>query len=79
VATDSAPEPSPTTDRITRWLLVAIGVYTGLLVTLLNFFLLGSGKPVDRAVILPFPFVVLAAPVVLLREWLGVQFLPGVD
>jgi hypothetical protein len=30
------------------------------------------------AVILLFPFVVLAAPVILLREWLGVQFLPGV-
>jgi hypothetical protein len=30
------------------------------------------------AVVLPFPFVVLAAPVVLLREWLGIKFLPGV-
>jgi hypothetical protein len=30
------------------------------------------------AVVLPFPFVVLAAPVVLLREWLGIEFLPGV-
>jgi uncharacterized protein len=30
------------------------------------------------AVILPFPFVVLAAPVVLMREWLGIEFLPGV-
>ena len=29
------------------------------------------------AVILPFPFVALAAPVILLREWLGVEFLPG--
>ena len=25
-----------------------------------------------------FPFVVLAGPVVLLREWLGIEFLPGV-
>jgi hypothetical protein len=30
------------------------------------------------AVVLPFPFVVLAGPVVLLREWLGIKFLPGV-
>jgi hypothetical protein len=30
------------------------------------------------AVFIPFPFVVLAAPVVLLREWLGIEFLPGV-
>jgi hypothetical protein len=43
---------SPRTDRITRWILTAIGVYTALLVTLLNIFLLGSGKPIDRAVIL---------------------------
>ena len=31
------------------------------------------------AVVLPFPFVVLAVPVVLLREWLGIEFLPGVQ
>jgi len=31
------------------------------------------------AVVLPFPFVVLAAPVILLRQWLGVEFLPGVQ
>jgi hypothetical protein len=30
------------------------------------------------AVVLPFPFVVLAAPVILLRQWLGIEFLPGV-
>lgn len=42
----------PRTDRITRWILFAIGIYTGGLVTLLNIFLLGSGKPTDRAVIL---------------------------
>jgi hypothetical protein len=30
------------------------------------------------AVVFPFPFVILAAPVVLLRESLGVEFLPGV-
>jgi hypothetical protein len=32
----------------------------------------------SMAVVLPFPFVVLAAPVVLLREWLGIEFFPGV-
>ena len=85
--------------------MTAIGIYTGLLVTLLNVFLLGGfwvfvyglmvylpacTVPQDRpakpprwwsyplAVVLPFPFVVLAAPVVLLREWLGIEFLPGV-
>jgi hypothetical protein len=30
------------------------------------------------AIFLPFPFVVLAAPVVLLRQWLGIEFWPGV-
>jgi len=52
VATDSAPESSPTTDRITRWLLIAIGVYSCALVTLLNVILLGSGNTKDRAIIL---------------------------
>ena len=31
------------------------------------------------AVVLPFPFVVLAGPVILLRQWRGVQFRPGVS
>jgi hypothetical protein len=30
------------------------------------------------AVVFPFPFVILAAPMVLLREWLGIEFFPGV-
>jgi hypothetical protein len=106
---ENSPQPEsvsqPQSDRITRWILTAIGIYTGLLVTLLNVFLLGGfwvfvyglmvylpacTVPQDRpakpprwwsyplAVVLPFPFVVLAAPVVLLREWLGIEFLPGV-
>ena len=51
--TDADFPPFPRSgDRITRWLLIAIGIYTGLLVTVLNIFLLGSGKPIDRAVIL---------------------------
>jgi hypothetical protein len=29
-------------------------------------------------VVLPFPVVVLADPVILLRQWLGIEFLPGV-
>ena len=45
---DDSPQPEsirqPQSDRITRWILIAIGIYTGLLVTLLNIFLLGSGK-----------------------------------
>ena len=31
------------------------------------------------AIFLPFPFVVFAAPVILLRQWLGIEFLPGVE
>ena len=36
-----------------------------------------EGYPV--AIFLPFPFVVLAGPVILLRQWLGIEFLPGVE
>jgi hypothetical protein len=51
--TDADLPPLPTRgDRITRWLLIAIGIYSFALVSLLNVFLLGSGKPIDRAVIL---------------------------
>jgi hypothetical protein len=52
VATDPAPESSPTTDPITRWLLIAIGVYSCGLVTLLNVVILGTGSTKDRAIIL---------------------------
>ena len=55
MSTEEAQSPVTSggrTDRVTRWLLIAIGVYTGLLVTLLNVFLLGSGKTKDRAIIL---------------------------
>jgi hypothetical protein len=45
--TTDAAQPQQRTDRITRWLLIAIGIYSGLLVTLLNVFLLGSGKTID--------------------------------
>ena len=48
----SAAQPQPRTDRITRWLLVGIGIYSGLMVTLLNLVVLSSGKTIDRAIIL---------------------------
>lgn len=44
--------PQPRTDRITRWLLIAIAIYSGLLVTLLNAVVLSSGKIKDRAIFL---------------------------
>lgn len=53
MTTDAATDqPQPPTDRITRWLLVGIGIYSGLLVTLLNLVVLPSGKVNDRAIIL---------------------------
>lgn len=55
-ATELTETPQPPTagkqDRITRWILTAIGIYSFGLVTLLNIFLLGSGKTKDRAIIL---------------------------
>jgi hypothetical protein len=50
VATDPAPEASPTIDRTTRGLLIAIGVYTALLVSFLNLVILHSDKVRDRAI-----------------------------
>lgn len=50
---DSPTSPATTpSDRVTRWLLTAIGVYSFGLVTLLNVFLLGSGTVNERAIIL---------------------------
>ena len=66
----------PQTDRITRWILITIGVYTGLLVTLLNISLIGSGKPIDRAVILMADGLILFWIIIggsltpMLRRWL---------
>ncbi len=48
----AATPPQPRTDRITRWLLIASGIYSGLLVTLLNVVVLSSGKVKDRAIFL---------------------------
>ena len=36
LSVNSAPQEPPTTDRVTRWLLIAIGGYSVLLVSLLN-------------------------------------------
>ncbi len=47
--TTDAPPP---TDRITRWLLVGIGIYSLGLVTLLNVVILSSGKVRGRAIFL---------------------------
>lgn len=52
MTTTDAAQSQPRTDRITRWLLVGIGIYSGLLVTLLNVVILASGKVNERAIIL---------------------------
>lgn len=45
-------QPSTAADRITRWILIAIGVYSVLLVGFLNFVILQSDKARDRAIFL---------------------------
>jgi hypothetical protein len=52
MATDSAPNSPLATDRVTRWLVIAIGIYSFLLVSFLNLIVLNSGKPKDRAIFL---------------------------
>jgi hypothetical protein len=52
VATDSTTQASSNPDRITRWLLVAIGIYSAFVVGLLNIVILSSGKVRDRAIFL---------------------------
>ena len=42
----------PATDRITRWLLIAIGIYSAVLVSFLNLVILNSDKVKDRAIFL---------------------------
>lgn len=50
---EAVPEqPALKPDRITRWLLIAIGIYSALLVGLLNFVILSSGSVRDRAIFL---------------------------
>jgi hypothetical protein len=50
--TDAVSQSPPRTDRITRWLLIAIGIYSALLVSFLNLIILNSDKVKDRAIIL---------------------------
>lgn len=50
--TDSAIPTKPASDRITRWLLIAIAVYSALLVSFLNLVILKSVKAKDRAIFL---------------------------
>ncbi len=45
-------QPSTAADRTTRWILIAIGVYSVLLVGFLNFVILQSDKARDRAIFL---------------------------
>lgn len=52
---ETAPQSAKSggrSDRIARWLLIAIGIYSGLLVALLNVFILSSGKVENRAILL---------------------------
>jgi hypothetical protein len=58
--TTAAAALQPRTDRITRWLLIAIGIYSGLLVTLLNVVVLSSDKAKDRAIFLMADGLILA-------------------
>ena len=50
--TDAVAPSPPRTDRITRWLLIAIGIYSALLVSFLNLIILNSDKVKDRAIFL---------------------------
>jgi len=50
--TESAIPTKPTADRITRWIVIAIGVYSALLVSFLNLVILNSDKAKDRAIFL---------------------------
>lgn len=50
---DAAIPAKPTTsDRITRWMLIAIGIYSAVLVGFLNLVILNSDKAQDRAIFL---------------------------
>ncbi|MHB0960752.1 MAG: hypothetical protein ACYC0X_32705 [Pirellulaceae bacterium] len=50
--TDGISPSPPRSDRITRWLLIAIGIYSVLLVSFLNLIVLNSDNVKDRAIIL---------------------------
>ena len=77
MTSDTTTTRPPGTNRITRWLVIAIGIYTVLLVSLLNVFLPGSGKTIDRAIILMADGLILFWIIVggsltpMLRRWLA--------
>ncbi len=52
MSTDFSLQPPPRNDCVTGWLLIAIGIYTVLLVGFLNVIVLSSGKVVDQAIFL---------------------------
>jgi hypothetical protein len=76
VATVSAIQALPKPDRITRWLLIAISIYSIFLVSLLNVAIVPSGKAKDRAIILMADGMILLWIIVvgsltpMLRRWL---------
>ena len=52
MANDSAGPTTAKPNRITRWVLIAIGIYSALLVSFLNLLILNSENAKDRAIIL---------------------------
>lgn len=52
MTTDPANQSLVKPDRITRWLLIAIGVYSAVFVSFLNLVILNSDKVSDRAIFL---------------------------
>jgi len=77
VAPDSVPQVSARADRITRWLLIAIGVCSALLVGFLNVVILNSDNVKDRAIFLMGDGTILLW--IIVGGVLGVQFLPGME
>ena len=65
-------------DRITRWLLIAIASYSGLLVTLLNVHILSSGSTQERAIILMADGLILFWVIIggSLTPWLRRRLVP---
>ena len=76
MAVDSAIKASVKLDRITRWLLIAIGIYSAVLVSFLNLVILNSDKVKDRAIFLMADGMILLWIIVggsltpMLRKWL---------
>jgi hypothetical protein len=74
--TDSPLPTKPAPNRITRWLLIAVGIYSFLLVSFLNLVILNSDKARDRAIFLMADGMILLWIIVggsltpMLRRWL---------